>query len=101
MYTSTNSIEGAELVTHHKLIVIPKTLQNRIVAWYHYYLAHPGMTRLEATLRETMTWPSMRKIYYRMCARVPNAKSTKEYALSMGNCLKNKQKMLNHGSVWT
>jgi transposase InsO family protein len=54
-------IEGAEIVTHHKLIVIPKTLQKRIVAWYHHYLAHPGMTRLEATLRETMTWLNMRK----------------------------------------
>jgi hypothetical protein len=56
------TIEGTELVTHHKLIVIPKTLQQRIVAWYHHYLAHPGMTRLEATLRETrMTWPNMQK----------------------------------------
>jgi hypothetical protein len=55
------TIEGAEIVTHHKLIVIPKTLQQRIVAWYHHYLAHPGMSRLEATLRETMTWPNMRK----------------------------------------
>jgi hypothetical protein len=55
----TRTIEGVELVTHHKLIVIPKMLQNRIVAWYHHYLAHPGMTRLEATLRETMTWPNM------------------------------------------
>jgi hypothetical protein len=54
-------IEGAEIVTQNKLIVIPKTLQQRIVAWYHHYLAHPGMTRLEATLRETMTWPNMRK----------------------------------------
>jgi hypothetical protein len=57
----TRTIEGVELITRHKLIVIPKTLQNRIVAWYHHYLAHPGMTRLEATLRETMTWHNMRK----------------------------------------
>jgi hypothetical protein len=54
-------IKGAEIVTHHKRIVIPKTLRKRIVAWYRHYLAHPGMTRLEATLRETMTWPNMRK----------------------------------------
>jgi hypothetical protein len=54
-------LEGADIITHHKLIVIPKPLQKRIVAWYHHYLAHPGMTRLEATLRETMTWPNMRK----------------------------------------
>jgi hypothetical protein len=43
-------LEGADIVTHHKLIVILKVLQKRIVAWYHHYLAHPGMTRLEATL---------------------------------------------------
>jgi hypothetical protein len=63
-------IEGAEIVTHHKLIVIPKTLQKRIVAWYHLYLAHPGMTRLEATLREPMTGPNMRKdieLHVRTC----------------------------------
>jgi hypothetical protein len=49
-------LEGAELITHHKLICIPKLLQKRIVTWYHHYLAHPGMTKLEATtLRETMT----------------------------------------------
>jgi transposase InsO family protein len=54
-------LEGADIITHHKLIVIPKPLQKCIVAWYHHYLAHPGMTRLEATLRETMTWPNMRK----------------------------------------
>jgi hypothetical protein len=54
-------LEGVDIVTHHKLIVIPKSLQKHIVAWYHHYLAHPGMKRLEATLRETMTWPNMRK----------------------------------------
>jgi hypothetical protein len=57
----TRKLEGADVITHHKLIVIPKSLQKRIVALYHHYLAHPGMTRLEATLRETMTWPNMRK----------------------------------------
>jgi hypothetical protein len=43
-------LEGSEIITQNKLICIPKTLQKRIVAWYHHYLAHPGMTRLEATL---------------------------------------------------
>jgi hypothetical protein len=45
-------LERADIVTHHKLIVIQKVLQKHIVAWYHHYLAHPGMTRLEATLPE-------------------------------------------------
>ena len=28
-------------------IVIPKTLQRRVVEWYHWYLCHPGETRTE------------------------------------------------------
>jgi hypothetical protein len=34
------TIEGAKLVTYKRLIVIPRSLQQRIVAWYHHYLAH-------------------------------------------------------------
>ncbi len=41
-------------------LVIPKTLQNKAVAWYHHYLQHPGHTRLEETLKAAMYWPSMR-----------------------------------------
>jgi hypothetical protein len=29
----------------------PDSLEGRIVAWYHKYLAHPGETRMEATPR--------------------------------------------------
>jgi hypothetical protein len=29
----TRKLEGAEVITHHRLIKIPKTLQKRIVAW--------------------------------------------------------------------
>jgi hypothetical protein len=29
-------LEGVEILTHHKLIVMPKSLQKRIVAWYHH-----------------------------------------------------------------
>ena len=41
-------------------IVVPKKLRNRIVEWYHEYLAHPGSTRLEETLRRVFTWPGLR-----------------------------------------
>jgi hypothetical protein len=65
-------VEGEELITYEGCIVISKTLQERIIAWYHEYLAHPGMTRMEATLRSTMTWPNMRKDieqYVRTCRK--------------------------------
>jgi hypothetical protein len=27
--------------------------------WYHAYLLHPGQTRTEKTIRNTMTWPDL------------------------------------------
>jgi putative transposase len=73
-------IEGADIITQHRLIIIPKTLQKRIVAWYHQYLAHPGMTRLEATLRETMMWKNMRRdieSYVRTCPQCQKYKKVR------------------------
>jgi hypothetical protein len=31
------------------------------VWWYHKYLQHPEITRMEATLRQNLTWPNIRK----------------------------------------
>ena len=31
-------------------LVIPTSMQSNIVAWYHFYLMHPGHTRLEETI---------------------------------------------------
>jgi hypothetical protein len=29
------------------------------MSWYHEYLLHPGQTRTEKTIRNTMTWPAI------------------------------------------
>jgi hypothetical protein len=39
---STKKIEGVEVITYQGKIHIPVQLQQRVVAWYHEYLAHPG-----------------------------------------------------------
>ena len=57
----TEKVEGYDLVTNGGKIVIPSSLQGRIIAWHHHYLAHPGITRMEATLRSLFIWPDMRK----------------------------------------
>ena len=57
----TTTLENTELITYQSKVVIPKPLQGRIVAWYHLYLAHPGMTRLEASIRTLFTWKGMRQ----------------------------------------
>ena len=43
-------IEGVEVITYQGKIYIPVQLQQRVVAWYHEYLAHPGKSQTEATI---------------------------------------------------
>ena len=39
---STTKLEGVEVITYQQgKIYIPVQLQQRVVAWYHEYLAHP------------------------------------------------------------
>ena len=58
---SETTIEGTVVVTYNKKVYIPKSLNKRVVAWYHEYLRHPGETRMEATLRQTLYWPTLRQ----------------------------------------
>jgi transposase InsO family protein len=65
-------VEEQDLVTYNGKIVIPSSLRLRILAWYHEYLAHPGMTRLEASLRQVFTWPKLSadvEQYVRTCKK--------------------------------
>jgi hypothetical protein len=58
---SERTIERSTVITYEKKIYIPQSLKNRIVWWYHTYLQHPCITRMEATLRQNLTWPNIRK----------------------------------------
>ena len=58
---STEIVESSELILFKEKIYVPSTLTERVLAWYHEYLVHPGTTRMEATLRQTLVWPNMRK----------------------------------------
>jgi transposase InsO family protein len=76
-------IEGYNLLSYQGKIVIPDSLQGRIVAWYHKYLAHPGMTRMEATLRTAYVWSGMQEQIRRHVGKCKecqlNKGSTKKY----------------------
>ncbi len=54
-------IEDHLLITYKDKVVVPTTLRGRIMAWYHTYLVHPGVTRMEETLKRMFTWPNMHK----------------------------------------
>ena len=55
----TKAVEGIELIHMDEKIYVPRSLQARIIAWYHHYLVHPGRTRMEATLRQNFIWPGL------------------------------------------
>jgi hypothetical protein len=57
---SERTIERSTVITYEKKIYIPQSLRKRIVCWYHTYLQYPGITRMEATLRQNLTWPNIR-----------------------------------------
>jgi len=49
-----------ELIVYKDKIVVPQTLQKRIVDWYHTFLCHPGINRTEETISQHFWWPKMR-----------------------------------------
>lgn len=57
---SIKKVEGVPLIHFEGKIFVPKPLRDRIIAWYHDYLVHPGKTRMEATIRQVFTWPGLK-----------------------------------------
>ena len=54
-------IEGQEVILYKKKIYIPKTLQYRVMDWYHTYLVHPGSTRMLKSMQTILHWHGIRK----------------------------------------
>jgi hypothetical protein len=71
---SERTVERATVITFDNKIYIPISLRKRIAWWYHTYLKHPGITRMEATLRQNLTWPNLRKDVGAALKIVMNAK---------------------------
>ena len=43
-------IENTHVLCKDGKLVIPKSLQQRAVSWYHHYLQHPGNNQLQETI---------------------------------------------------
>ena len=50
---------GCTLVAYEKRVVVPDTLREDMIAWYHQNLGHPASDRQYKTMRPTFYWPSM------------------------------------------
>ena len=56
---SRMNLEDASLITFKNRIYLPTTLRARVIEWYHEYLSHPGQTRMDKTMSQTLYWPKM------------------------------------------
>ena len=55
-------LEGHRVLsTEEGRLVVPRKLQERILAWYHLYLRHPGATRMYKTMEIGFWWKTMRQ----------------------------------------
>jgi len=58
---STVELEGTTLVAKEGKVVIPTSLQDSLISEYHSLLQHPGMTRMEATIRHVFYFRGLRE----------------------------------------
>eukprot|EP00957_Ditylum_brightwellii_P017268 1300969-Ditylum_brightwellii.AAC.1 len=65
---------------------MPQVLQTRAVQWYHCYLQHPGISRLEETQVAVMWWPGLRV-------------AVRQHAKSCKRCQFGKQRKQKYGHI--
>jgi hypothetical protein len=58
---TTQLVENIKVLCKDGKMVIPTSLQQRAVAWYHHYYQHPGNACLKETHRLSMYWKGLRK----------------------------------------
>ena len=64
-------LQGHEVLMKNGKIYVPKKLRKEVLQWYHHFLSHPGATRLDLTVGQTMFWPGRcanAKNFVRTCA---------------------------------
>ena len=57
-------VEDIQVLCKDGKLFILKELQKQAVEWYHYYLQHPGTTRLEETLRTAIYWKGLQHTFH-------------------------------------
>ena len=73
-------------IIHYKdKVVIPLSLQTRMVTWYHEYLMHPGINRTERTIRQHFTWPSLTTDVTRIVGKCNTCQITKTNKRKIGH----------------
>ena len=72
------------IIHYHDKIVVPTTLRERMLKWYHETLMHPGINRTEQTIRQHFTWPKLHEDVERVCKRCRTCQLTKKTKIKYG-----------------
>ena len=67
------------LITCEDYIFIVSILQSYVLHWYHMYLLHSGMGRMEVIICQHLYWPGIRKA---VCKEVTNCDTCQRKKLS-------------------
>ncbi len=65
--------------------MVPKTLQKRIVRWYHEQLCHPGENRTEQTIKQHFWWKNLKHDVHEVCSRCDTCQRTKRSSKKYGH----------------
>jgi hypothetical protein len=77
--------KSRQLICKNGKIVIPRSLQQRVVDWYHTMLCHPGATRLEDTIRQHFVWSALREDVRNACKKCHTCQVTKRTTAKFGH----------------
>ena len=79
---SVKTFQGADkvrkLICYKDKIVIPKSLQKRVVLWYHNHLQHPGETRTELCVKQHFYWKNLRETVHNVVSKCHICQLTKK-----------------------
>ena len=82
----SKTIGGVEgIICKNDKIVVPETLQQRVMDWYHHRLKHPGETRMEKTISQYLTWHGLTTHVRRYCKRCPQCQMAKRLRRNYGH----------------
>ena len=82
---SRKDLNYVNIICYDSKIYLPQTLHIRVRDWYHFYLNHPGGSRLEKTIGEVCYWKDlvMRSELYakpcKICQQFKNRNNIYEY----------------------
>ena len=53
------ALNSVEIIFYDRKIYVPQSLYRRVLDWYHFYLNHPGGSRLAKKIREVCYWKDL------------------------------------------